>query len=234
MIGVLQIGYHLDEKTYGALYEKYELSKGNQTKYFSGNAITEASFLDIAYQEWGRICFFGVKLDVNRLYGITDGLVSSELIEYNSFYALLTKAYVKTFGQEVTDAILAAEQNRCDYVEYVTHMKINNAGALMKKLSAGKFSKEQLDSHSFHSYRLKSAYVTFTINQLDSDTLRVCAKCPNTVLKRIHKVEGLSGVTIEQVFDKETAADILFKQIVKYTKPDIPEELSREAILASL
>ena len=228
------MGYNLDEDVYDKLYKEYNLSKNNEIKYFDKNAITEASFLDINYKEWGRICFFGVKVNLNLLYGISDGLTPSDMIDYNSFYDLLTKAYVKTFGQEVASAILKVEENRCDYIEYLTYLKVGNADLLMRKLSKCKFSKEQLDRDSFDSYRIKNAQITFTINQIDGDTVRLCAKCPNTVLKRIYKVEGLSGVPVEQALNKKMAADILFKQVVKYMKPNIPDELSRESIFMSL
>ena len=233
MVGLLQLEYHINAQTYGKLYAEYGLSKKDNVKKFSDNPITEASFLDLVYGKFGHIYFLWITVDVNLLHEIEGG-GNQNALDAAEFHRLLAQAYAKTFGQSAADAICAAEKNRCSYIEYMAFVKVENADALMKKLETGRFAKEQLDIACFDSYKLKNAYVTFTINQIDDVTVRLCAKCPNTALKRICKIDGLSHVTTTQALNKDIAAITLYKQVLKHTKPDVPPELSEEIIRACI
>ena len=241
MIGTLTMSYYLDENTYNAIREMFALSKDNRKKQFENNPITGISTLDLHYEKWGRVYFFDTIINLNKLYGTDeDILVSAEKIDNQSFYELLTKAYKKTFGTEITDGIQKRERFYCTYIEYIVFMKTNDAYILMNELKKGTFTNEQLDINCYDSYRLKNAYVSFTINQINKQTVRLCAKCPNTILKKIFKIEGLDEdgniphTKINQALNKEMAAEIFYKQVVKFTKPNIPLELSKKNILSAL
>jgi len=241
MFGNICMQYYLDEDTYNKLSEKFGLTKGNQKKQFSNNPIIEISLLDIVYESFGHTHFFWVTVDVNLLYGMEKGsFIPMDKVDCDSFSKLLTQAYKKTFGDEIENGIRKREYHYCTYVEYMAFVKTEDADALMYKLERGNFSDEQLAINCFDSYRLKNAYITFTVNKLDKEVIRLCAKIPGTALKRIFKVnsdlvEGhIPHTTIDKVLDKEKAAEILYRQVVKYTKPDVPHELSQKIIYAAL
>lgn len=241
MIGILNLSYYLDEQTYKQICEKFGLSKENRKREFYDNPITAITVLDLHYERWGRVYFFDTIIDVNRLYSAEKGsFVPADKIESQGFYKLLKEAYKNTFGQEISEGIFYRERFYCTYIEYFAYINLNNADLLMEELKQGKFNAEQLDINFFELYRLKNAYISFTINQIDKHTVRLCAKCPNTILKKIFKVDGIDEdgniphTKISQVLKKEMAAEILYKQVVKHTKPNIPTELSKENILAAL
>lgn len=119
-------------------------------------------------------------------------------------------------------------------------MPVEDADGLMRALRKGRFAPEQLDPACFDTYRLKNAAISFTVNQTDAHTVRLCAKCPNTALKRLFKTVGLDAdgsvphVKTAQALQAQAAADVLHRQVVKYTRPDVPGALSLANITAAL
>ncbi|WP_310602635.1 hypothetical protein [Anaerosporobacter sp.] len=241
MIGILTLSYYLDKQTYQNISQKYDLTKENTKKAFDENPILGINLFSLHYERWGDVYFFYTTIDLNRLYSAKkDTFVPFDKIDTETFCQLLAKAYQNTFGQEITEGISKREHFYCTYIEYNAHIKCDDADILMEKLKQGTFTDEQLDINCFHSYRLKNAFISFTINKIDKHTIRLCAKCPNTALKKIFKISGsdedgnIAHTELNQVLDKETAANILYKQVVKFTKPQTPIELSKENILAAL
>ena len=69
---------------------------------------------------------------------------------------------------------------------------------------------------------------------MDENTIRLCAKCPNTAIKKLFKITGLEHVSAQEMFNKDVIADILEKQIYKYTKPERLEIFSKSNILKGI
>ncbi len=237
MFGTIRLQYYLDENTYRQLYERFGLSKSNQTKQFTDSPITEISLLDIVYDFFGHTHFFWIMVDINTLYGMEKcAYVPMDVVDTDSFYRLLLPVYEKTFGSGISKNIAACDYQYCTYIEYMALIKTADADSIMNKLRQGSFAAEQLDIQCFDSYRLKNAYVTFTVNQLGPETLRLCAKIPGTALKRIFKTDSalvdghVPHTQVSKVLSKEKAAEVLYKQLVKYAKPHMPPGWSEEMI----
>lgn len=153
----------------------------------------------------------------------------------------LEKLFLNRFGtcfKEYLPDIVGNDfiDKRISYLEYATHIKIADADALMKKLKTYSFSKEQLDINCFDKFFIRNSTPAITINKLDHNTIRLCVKCKETALKAIYKkyAQPHVGIPASILLNKENAAKTIYKQILKYTKPDIINELNEEKILTAL
>ena len=246
MIGHIELVHYLDEKTYKQLGSRLGMDMGKKIsadnqKLFTdpGTPMTETRMYTISYSPGPvPIWFLYVKLDFNALLKAPAGtLVSANEIAYGSLRELLMVTYRRELGDDFGDAFpRVLERSLCSYVEFVTHIQTPDADRLLSRISGGRFKKEQLDIDCFDTFKLKNATPSFSVNRLGRTVIRLCAKCYGTALKRLLKATNRGVVVpIDGVLDKETAVEILSKQVVKHLgKDDIPDELSRSAISDSI
>lgn len=184
------------------------------------------------------IWFMPTRIDLNMLFKAPpETLVPADDINYDSFKERLRDAYCRHLGDDFADAFPhVIETSLCGYVEFVTHIETPNADGLMSRLSGGRFKREQLDISCFDTFGLRSSTPSFTVNRLSKTRVRLCAKCPGVSMKRLLKASNRGvGAPIPRVLEKETAVDILSRQVTKYmTKLNTPRELTKSAIWDSI
>jgi hypothetical protein len=67
---------------------------------------------------------------------------------------------------------------------------------------------------------------------MDDSTVRLCIKCKETAIKAMYKKDADPNTSVANhiLFNKDNVVEAFCKQIRKYTKPMVFEELSREVI----
>ncbi len=185
---------------------------------------------------WGRIWWVVITVDLRQLFQ-TEGYAPvpanriGELEE--KIETLLTENLQIDFRSYLPD-ILGDDilDKRISYLEYMIYIKNDNVDQLMKRLDRAYFDEKQLDPGYYDRYWIRNATPAFTINKIGEDTIRLCIKCKETAIKAMYKKdsEPYVGVANSIIFNKENVVDIFCKQIRKYTKPIIFEELSKEEI----
>jgi len=245
MIRHMGLMHYPSEETYRRLGAQLGMDLGkkidkNNRRIFTdpGNPVRQITMYTISYEKMGQIWFLPINLDFNALFKAPpDTLVPADDIDYASFRELLLDTYRRGIGDDFVDGFPDIfEKTLCAYVEFTAHMETRDAGELMARLSRGRFEREQLDISCFDTYKLKNAIPWFTVNTLGRTTVRLCAKCNGTALKRLLKATNRGvGVPVPTVLGKETAVDVLSKQVVKHAgSAGPPEELSRSAIRQSI
>jgi len=252
MIRQMELQHYLDEEQYESLASRLgmdtskKIGKDNVRVFTDpANPIRRVQMYTISYrvlaEDGGdpvQIWFMPIKIDLNTLFKAQpDTLVPADDTDYERFKALLLDAYRQHLGDVLAEAFpQIIEGSLCSYVEFATHIETPDAEGLMSKISSGSFKKEQLDINCFDTFKLRNATPTLTVNRLNETRIRLCAKCPGVSLKRLLKTGNRGvGVPIPTVLEKETAVDILSKQVMKYmAKAETPEELTRTAIWNSI
>ena len=214
-------------KTNGPIYNEIcdilgfdKVKKNNQNNFIlypDDDAVHSIRMFYLDYQTWGRLYFFAPIINVPSMFRKYS---NKDEVTYESFLYSLRKTYADKFGQGLTEKLIDADNMLCYYVEFISYIEVVNSDKFIKGLEKYNFATEQLDISKFDEYKLKNSYVSFTINSFNDNTIRLCAKCPNTALKKITKIKGLDHLKADKVFDKEFAAELISNQANKFTKPD--------------
>lgn len=225
-----------DEILYKELFELIDFDERNKIKnvnrkIFNQNCpILSIEMYYIDYEVWGRIFFIDILVDFQILFS----KYNEDIYTYENFINLLYKAYQDLFNKNVADRLIEKQNMFCTYVEFISFVKTESSNDIINQLKNYNFQNQQLDINEFENYRLKNASITFTVNAVDENTIRLCAKCPNTAIKKLFKITGLEHVSAQEMFNKDVIADILEKQIYKYTKPERLEIFSKSNILKGI
>lgn len=239
MIRHIGIINYLSEETYKAVADNLGIDGGKKhpkdnKRAFSDpdNALLSLEMYNIAYRDFGHVWFLPVLLDMNVLFGAPKAVqIRASDIGYDDFSVRLLDTYRRQFGESIVNGFPDIDRMVCSYAEFIVLIRVPNADGLMAKVEEGRFTEPQLDGDCFESYKLRNATPWFTVNRLDATSIRLCAKCQGIALKSQLKVKWSPvGVPIPEVLEKDTAVGILSKQVDKYMKPNVPSELSRQAI----
>lgn len=189
-----------DEILYNSLYNSIDFDEKNKNvsrKLFDDRCpLRSLDMYYLDYRQWGRLYFIEPLINVPVLFECNNDVN----VTYDSFITLLHKAYENLFNSDIAERLIAKDNMVCTYAEFTSFINADNANGVINKLRKHKFTEQQLNISEFDNYRLKNAYVTFTVNAIDNNTIRLCAKCPNTALKKYFNVDGLDNVGLDKVF----------------------------------
>ena len=185
---------------------------------------------------WGRIWWTIITVDLRLLYQ-TEDYYPVPADRVNELEHKIDELFQNFFGfdfkSELPD-IIGEDllDKRISYLEYMVYLNNVNADTLIKRLDRAYFDEKQLDPGCFDRFWIRNATPAFTVNRIDDSTVRLCIKCKETAIKAMYKKDSgaFIGVANHIIFDKNNALDAFCKQIKKYTKPLVFEELSRENI----
>ncbi len=248
MLGTIEILYkNNDDRLYHQIVDRLDIYSEEDTEHISKaswenddprSPLRKVTCFSIYYNagNWGRIWWTVITVDLRLLFQ-TEGyspVPASRIDEledrvkqlFGSFFGFDIKTYLPDIiGNDLLD-------KRISYVEYMVYIKNVDAGQLIKKLERAYFAERQLDPQYFDRFWIRNATPAFTINKLDEETVRLCIKCKETAIKTMFKkmTEPNTGIPNKYIFNRENAIDAFMKQIKKYTKPQVFEELSKEII----
>ena len=240
---------NFNDTLYNEICDKFGLSKehsktGNNEWLCDddNNPLRKVNCFNLFYniENWGRIWWIVVSVDLSLLYGIDNNLPvpSSKLFDLESRIENLFENNIGISFKDHLPDIIGNDliDKRISYLKYVVHINDVNAEVLMNKLKKCNFVKEQLDMNYFDTFFVRNSTPAFTVNKLDNNTVRLCVKCRETAIKSIYKkyAQPYVSVPTSVILDKENAADTIYKQIIKYTKPNLINELNRDVILNKL
>ncbi len=185
---------------------------------------------------WGRIWWVVITVDLRQLFQ-TEGYTpvpASRIEELEEKVEDLLTTNLKINFKSYLPDILGDDilDKRISYLEYMLYINNDNVDQLMKRLERAYFDEKQLDPQYYDRYWIRNATPAFTINKINDNTVRLCLKCKETAIKAMYKKdsEPYVGVANSIILNKKNVVDIFCKQIRKYTKPLVFEELSKEEI----
>ncbi len=248
MLGTIELQYkNNDNSLYNRIVERLNLYEEEDSEHTSKTSwenddphspLRKVTCFSICYNasNQGRIWWTVITVDLRLLLeteGYTpvpasriheiDGKINSL---FQSFFGFDLNTYLPDMiGKDLLD-------KRITYLEYMVYIKKVDANPLIKRLERAYFSEKQLDPEYFDRFWIRNATPAFTINRIDDETIRLCMKCKETAIKNMYKklVIADQGVPNKYLFDKDNAVESLCKQIKKYTKPQVFEELSKQVI----
>ncbi len=248
MLGTIEILYkNNDDRLYNRIVEHLNIYSEEDTEHISKTSwenddslspLRKVTCYSIYYHSsnWGRIWCTSITVDLRLLFQIKDyyPVPAARVHEmenrinqlFDQFFGFDIKTYLPDIlGNDLLD-------QRISYLEYMVYIKNVEADRLIKKLERAYFAEKQLDPQYFDRYWIRSATPAFTINKIDEETVRLCIKCKETAIKTMFRTitDSNSGVSNKYLFDKDNAIDAFCKQIKKYTKPLVFEELRKEVI----
>ena len=237
---------NFNDSLYNKICDRFNLSKehsktGNNEWICNDdkNPLRKVNCFNIFYnvENWGRIWWVVASVDLSLLYGMDNNspVPSDRLSDLESrIENLLNDAAGINFKDYLPD-IVGSDliDKRISYLEYAVHINNVDADALMKKLKKCSFLKEQLDKNCFDTFSIRNSTPALTVNELDNSTVRLCVKLRETAIKSVYKkyAEPYRSVPSSVILNKENAADTIYKQIVKYTKPNSIDELTKDIML---
>ena len=252
MLGTIDILYkNTNDKLLRKLCEYLEIDNIEQTTDSSkavwvnpnpDSPIRKVNCYSILYnvRGYGRIWWVVLTVDLRLLYKTENYAPVSENqlsdMEYRidhllqEFFGFDFRTYLPDIvGSDLLD-------KRISYLEYMVHIQNVMADSLIKRLDRAYFNEKQLDPQYFNQFWIRNATPAFTINKIDASTVRLCIKCKETAIKAMYKkyAEPNDSIANHILFNRNNVLDAFCKQIKKYTKPMVFEELSREAIEMNL
>ena len=240
---------NFNDKLYNKICDRFSLSKEHSKTSDNEwicnddrNPLRKVNCFNIFYniENWGRIWWVVLSVDLSLLYGTDNNspVPSNKLLDLESRIENLFNDYIGINFKDYLPDIVGNDliDKRVSYLEYAVHVNNVNAEELLNKLKKCNFSKEQLDTNCFDTFFIRNSTPAFTINKFDNNTVRLCVKCKETAIKSIYKKHAQPYVSIPTsiILDKENVADIICRQITKYTKPNSIDELNRDVVLKVL
>jgi hypothetical protein len=216
MIGNIRLLHYLNEATYVKICDRLGLDSsysriGDNFIEYDNAPITKIHMFNIDYNTFGRIWFMHVDIDYT-------------LFEcgYEEFPNVLYGKYKTLFGEEALSDFPLYDHINCDYIEYTSSLKFDNADYVIEKLKTGKCVPEQLDKSMWSSYQKANSTISFYICKQDDTHIQVLAKCHGTALKRRIKdtsVHRATGITPCVAINAETERKIIEWQLSLYFTP---------------
>lgn len=252
MLGTIEILFkNSNDKLFNQVCERLGINKTESienspkaiwTNDDSDSPIRKVNCYSIFYNvsNSGRIWWTVITVDLRLLYRTKNYYpvssnqlndVESRIDElFQAFFGFDFKSYLPDIvGSDLLD-------KRISYLEYIVYIHDVAADSLIKRLDRAYFNEKQLDPQYFNRFWIRNATPAFTINKIDDSTVRLCIKCKETAIKAMYKKVSEPNVSIANhiLFNRDNVIDAFCKQIKKYTKPMIFEELSREMIEKNL
>jgi hypothetical protein len=192
LIQKIRLLHYLSEHTYKRICDKVNLiyspsQIGDNFIAYPEKPISRIQMFNINYKELGHIWFMHINVDFPKFN-----------CAHNDFESRLYESYNVLFDTGIMSDFPIYDQINCDYIEYSTILDVNDAKAVMSRLSKKGCVPEQLDKALWEKYKKAHGTIEFCLSAIDGTHIETLTRCHGTALKKrisntdFHRATGIT------------------------------------------